>query len=366
MGNRKQSYISLQRITKKFGDQTIIDDVSLDIEQSEFFCLLGGSGAGKTTLLRLLAGFETADKGKIIIDGQDMTLIPPYQRPINMMFQSYALFPHMTVHANIAYGLRQMEMPIQKIAERVDEMLKLVQMSGFKNRKPNQLSGGQAQRIALARALARKPKVLLLDEPLAALDKKLRQSTEYELTLIQESLGTTFIVVTHDQEEAMNMATKIGIMDNGKIVQVGPPREIYEAPCNRFVANFVGSLNLFDATIESRTKNNTIFDCPELGNALHAAHNAIGKKGQKIWFAIRPEKITIEKKTPQQKENFAKGIIDDIGYVGNLSYYFIRLDTGKIIRVSQTNHTKKHEETFDYDDAVYISWTNESGIILDK
>src|SRR5690606_14234997 len=290
-----------------------------DIYRSELFCLLGGSGSGKSTLLRMLAGFETPTSGIIEIDGQDMTDVPPYNRPDNMMFQSYALFPHMSVEQNIAYGLKRDHLPKAEIDARVAELLSLVKLQDYGKRKPHQLSGGQRQRVALARALAKRPKLLLLDEPLGALDKKLREETQFELVRIQETLGVTFIVVTHDQEEAMTLSTRIGVMDAGEIVHVGEPPEIYEHPASRFVADFIGSVNLFEGRVTEDEPDYIRIDAPSLGAEIYVGHGVSCAPNQLVWFAIRPEKMRLTRERPDQPDNAFPGMVADVAYMGGLS-----------------------------------------------
>ena len=357
-------FIKIRNITKVFGDFTAVDDVSLDIYKSELFCLLGGSGSGKSTLLRMLAGFEEPTAGTIEIDGQDMAGVPAYERPTNMMFQSYALFPHMTVEKNVAYGLLRDGMPKNEVNEKVADMLALVQMSELTNRKPNQLSGGQRQRVALARSLIKRPKVLLLDEPLGALDKKLREETQFELINIQESLGITFIMVTHDQEEAMTLACRIGVMNQGKIVQIGEPEEVYEYPSTRFVADFIGSVNMFEGRVIEDDDDFVRIQSDEAGCKIFVAHGVSCSPNQKLWFAIRPEKLEISKKKLKGSANIIKGVVEDIAYLGNLSTYRIRLDSGKIMRLTRTNRTRADEDKITWEDKVYISWDDKAGVVL--
>ena len=290
-------FIRIDKVSKAFGSFKAVETVSLDIAKGEIFALLGGSGCGKTTLLRMLAGFETPTSGRIFIDGQDMTGIPAYERPVNMMFQSYALFPHMTVEANVAYGLKHEKMTAAGRKDRVREMLDLVQLSQFGHRKPHQISGGQRQRVALARALIKQPKLLLLDEPLGALDKKLREETQFELVRIQETLGVTFIVVTHDQDEAMTLATRIGVMSDGEIRQIGEPREIYETPNPRFVADFIGSVNLFEGKVGARVGDLMQVDTPDLGTVTAPPVQGV-TPGQTVWLAMRPERVWMTREVP--------------------------------------------------------------------
>src|SRR5512139_2109196 len=307
-----QPYVRIERVTKKFGDFVAVDDVSLGIYKKEIFCLLGASGCGKTTLLRMLAGFERPTSGRIYIDGVDMTDIPPYERPVNMMFQSYALFPHMTVEQNVAFGLKQDRIPKAELVKRVGDMLELVKLGQFAKRKPHQLSGGQRQRVALARALVKKPKLLLLDEPLAALDKKLREHTQFELINIQETLGVTFVVVTHDQEEAMTLSSRIGLMNHGEIVQVGTPSEIYEYPNSRFVAEFIGSVNTFEGRLIEDLPDRVRIQSDELGGVIYVDHGISAAPGAAVWAAIRPEKIDIQRTPPvDTRENCVRGVVKE-------------------------------------------------------
>jgi len=357
-------FLQIKNVTKKFGAFTSVYDVSLDIYKGEIFCLLGGSGCGKSTLLRMLSGFEAPTSGQIIIDGQDQAGIPPYNRPTNMMFQTYALFPHMTVEKNIAYGLKRDGLPKAEIATRVTDILSLVQMEGFARRKPHQLSGGQRQRVALARSLVKKPKLLLLDEPLGALDKKLREETQFELIKIQESLGVTFVVVTHDQEEAMTLSSRIGVMTAGEIVQVGTPREIYEYPRNRFVADFIGSVNIFEGRIAEDGESHVIVASPEAGLDIYVPHSISGVIGQKVAVAVRPEKVVISKDDLGDLRNRLIGTVDEIAYMGDASVYQIRLDNGKRVRVTQTNLTRSEESTLNYGDRVNLGWDGSAGVVV--
>ncbi len=328
-------FISVKNVTKKFGDFTAVDDLSLNIYTREFFALLGASGCGKSTLLRMLAGFEQPTSGEIILDGQNLAGIPPYRRPVNMMFQSYALFPHMTVETNIAFGLKQDGMPKADIAERVGQMLKLVKLEKFAKRKPHQLSGGQRQRVALARSLAKRPKVLLLDEPLGALDKKLREETQFELMDLQQELGLTFVVVTHDQEEAMTMADRIAVMSHGKVAQVATPAEIYEAPNSRFVADFIGDVNIFDGTAVSAAENGYLSIETGNGFPIRMASPERPAAGAKAAVAIRPEKIRVTRQPPAHAPvNAVEGEIWDVGYLGDMTVFHIRLKDGRVVKAS--------------------------------
>lgn len=357
-------FIRLSNVTKNFGAVTAVDNISLDIYKSELFCLVGGSGCGKSTLLRMLAGFEQPTMGRLEIDGQDMAGIPAHARPTNMMFQSYALFPHMSVEKNIAYGLLREGASKSEAMDRTAEMLNLVQLADFGKRKPNQLSGGQRQRVALARALVKKPKLLLLDEPLGALDKKLREETQFELVKIQESLGVTFIVVTHDQEEAMTLSTRIGVMRDGRIEQVGEPREIYEYPSNRFVADFIGSVNLFEGVVTEDEPDHVTIASDDIGGALYVAHGVACAPNQRLWFAIRPEKLEISHAKPKQKHNLVQGEVEDIAYLGNQSIYLVRLASDKLVRLTRSNRFRAEEKPIDWNDKVWLSWDATAGVVL--
>ncbi len=356
-------FIRIRNITKKFGDFTAVNNVSLDVYRSELFCLLGGSGCGKSTLLRMLAGFETPTSGSIEIDGQDMSRVAPYDRPTNMMFQSYALFPHMSVEKNVAYGLQRDGVPKQECAARVAEMLKLVKLQDFARRKPHQLSGGQKQRVALARSLIKKPKLLLLDEPLGALDRKLREETQFELVKIQESLGVTFIVVTHDQEEAMTLSTRIGVMNAGEIVQVGEPRDVYELPNSRFVADFVGSVNLFAGEVDAGAADKLRIKAPESGGDIIVNPVPGLKARQKIWLAVRPEKIRLAREKPQGLANLRYGMVEEVAYMGDISVYKVKLDNGSTIKVTEPNITYS-DNPIRWGEKVWLSWSSADGVVL--
>ena len=358
-------------VRKTFGDFTAVDGVSLKIYPREFFALLGPSGCGKTTLLRMLAGFETPSSGSILLDGNDISDVPPNKRPVNMMFQSYALFPHLSVADNIAFGLKRSPMPKAEIADRVEEMLQLVQMKQFAHRKPHQLSGGQRQRVALARSLAKKPKLLLLDEPLGALDAKLREATQFELMNIQEKLGTTFIIVTHDQEEAMTVASRIGLMNHGKLAQVATPPVIYENPNSRFVADFIGDVNLIEGKAGepvdggaepafgfTRGADGTPF-IGQLGPESDGL-----KQGDPCWLAVRPAKIAISRTRPEDAANLIRGVVEDIGYYGNVSNYHVRLPDGGIIKAQEANRRRIANRDINWEDEVWLSWTPGAAIIL--
>ena len=359
-----EPYIRIENVTKTFGGFVAVDDVSLTIGRGELFSLLGGSGCGKTTLLRMLAGFETPTAGRILIDGIDVAGIPPYQRPVNMMFQSYALFPHMTVESNVGFGLRQEGISKADTKERVHEMLELVQLERFAGRKPHQLSGGQRQRVALARALVKHPKLLLLDEPLAALDKKLREQTQFELVNIQERVGITFIVVTHDQSEAMTLSSRIAVMNEGRIVQVGAPSEVYEYPNSRFVADFIGSVNLIEGRVLRIEGENAMIEADALGAELLAESEGELAPGAAVAIAVRPEKIAIAKEPPTEGGNAVRGVIDEIAYLGELSVYRVRLPSGTVMRVTAPNRERSARRTLTWEDEVYLSWHPDASVLL--
>ncbi len=358
-------YVEVDRVTKSFGDFKAVDDVSLKIYKGEIFCLLGASGCGKTTLLRMLGGFETPSSGRIFIDGEDMTGVPPYERPVNMMFQSYALFPHMTVEQNVAFGLKQDGVPKAEISDRVATMLELVKLGGLGKRKPHQLSGGQKQRVALARSLVKRPKLLLLDEPLGALDKKLREHTQFELVSLQDKLGVTFIVVTHDQEEAMTLASRIGVMNHGEIVQAGTPSEIYEFPGSKFVADFVGSVNIFEGKLIEDEPEHVRIASDELGATIYVSHGISAPPEAIVWAAIRPEKVFMSTAPPEGGDNVVRGAVQDIAYLGDLSIYLVKLATGKVVRVTQPN-TSRHAEAITWDQQVYLTWDSTSPVVVTR
>jgi putrescine transport system ATP-binding protein len=358
-------YVEIDRVTKSFGDFKAVDDVSLKIYKGEIFCLLGASGCGKTTLLRMLGGFEIPTSGRIFIDGEDMTGVPPYERPVNMMFQSYALFPHMTVEQNVAFGLKQDGVPKKEIADRVATMLELVKLGGLGKRRPHQLSGGQKQRVALARSLVKRPKLLLLDEPLGALDKKLREHTQFELVSLQDKLGVTFIVVTHDQEEAMTLASRIGVMNHGEIVQAGTPSEIYEFPGSKFVADFVGSVNIFEGKLVEDEPEHVRIASEELGGTIFVSHGISAPPEAIVWAAIRPEKVFMSTAPPEGTDNVVRGAVQDIAYLGDLSIYLVKLPTGKVVRVTQPN-TSRHAEAITWDQQVYLSWDSTSPVVVTR
>jgi putrescine transport system ATP-binding protein len=363
------AYVRITNLSKRFGEFVAVDSVSLDIRRGEIFCLLGGSGSGKTTLLRMLAGFELPSAGSIQIDGTDMSAIPPYERPVNMMFQSYALFPHMSVERNVAFGLEQEGLGREQVRRQVGEILDIVKMGGFGARKPHQLSGGQRQRVALARALVKRPKLLLLDEPLAALDKKLREHTQFELINIQQRLGVTFIVVTHDQEEAMTLGTRLGVMNHGKIAQVGSPSDIYESPATRFVADFIGSVNMFEGQVSNDGGECVRIECGELGCTVRAERSLSCARGATVWTAIRPEKINISRQPggmqqPGSGENLVRGTVREIAYMGDMSIYLVQIDSGKMMRVTLPNITRGAERPIAREESVWLSWHGSSPVVL--
>ncbi|MEJ6782103.1 ABC transporter ATP-binding protein [Aminobacter sp. Piv2-1] len=358
-------YIQFKNVTKRFGDFTAVNNLSLSIYEREFFALLGASGCGKSTLLRMLAGFEQLTEGQILLDGQDLRGIPPHKRPVNMMFQSYALFPHMTVEQNIAFGLKQDGMPKPEIEKRVGEMLKLVKLGQFAKRKPHQLSGGQRQRVALARAVAKRPKVLLLDEPLGALDKKLREETQFELMDLQQTLGLTFVIVTHDQEEAMTMADRIAILDKGEVMQVATPAEVYEAPTSRFVADFVGNINMFDGKVTDRNGGGATI-AGTGGVTIKAANAGETPVGSEIAFAIRPEKIKVSSRKPEGGDNVLEGEIYDIAYLGDMTIFHVKLGNGQVVKASSMNATRATEDPLSWDDRAWISFRPDAGVLLTR
>ncbi len=361
-----QPYVRLEKLTKKFGDYVAVDDVSLNIYRNEIFCLLGGSGSGKTTLLRMMAGLERPTEGRIWIVGVDVTATPPYDRPVNMMFQSYALFPHMSVQKNVAFGLRQDKAADSEVEQRVAEILKLVRMEPYAKRMPHQLSGGQRQRVALARALVKRPKLLLLDEPLAALDKKLREHTQFELLNIQETLGVTFVVVTHDQEEAMTLASRIGVMNYGGIVQIGTPSDIYEYPNSKFVADFIGSVNLFEGRLVEDEPDYVRVASEELGGTFHVGHGVSAAPDATVWVALRPEKILLGRERPEgDGDNRVEGVVAEVAYRGDQSIYLVKLANGRQMRVTQPNTLRTGTgDRIRWDDRVWLSWDSSSPVVV--
>jgi putrescine transport system ATP-binding protein len=359
-----EHYFKIEHLRKEYDGVVAVDDVDFSIRKGEIFALLGGSGCGKSTLLRCMAGFERPTKGRVLLDGEDITPLPPYERPVNMMFQSYALFPHMTVGQNIAFGLKQDGMVKDQVEARVVDMLKLVQMEKYAKRKPHQLSGGQQQRVALARSLAKNPKLLLLDEPMGALDKKLRSRMQLELVNIIERLGVTCVMVTHDQEEAMTMAHRIAVMDTGWIRQIGTPDEIYEQPNCRFTAEFIGSVNLLDGKIKDDHPDYVTIESPMLEHVMYVGHGITGFEGQEVSLAIRPEKIAVDKNEPAQAHNKARGTIEDIAYFGSHSVYHVRLQSGAKLMANFANTQRWASERFTWNDEVWLSWADNDGVVL--
>jgi len=363
------AYLQIDDVVKDFGGGAVaVNHVSVDIARGEIFALLGPSGCGKTTLLRMLAGFEAPSSGRIVLNGQDLSRMPPYQRPINMMFQSYALFPHLTVWDNIAFGLRRDGLAKDKVAEKVEAMLKLVQLGKFGKRKPHQLSGGQQQRVALARSLAKQPQLLLLDEPLGALDKKLREETQIELVNIIDQVGVTCVMVTHDQEEAMTMATRIAVMSEGRIMQVGAPREIYETPATRYVADFIGNVNLMDGSLTADFPDHVLISCTDCTH--YVGHGITGVEGMSVSVAMRPEKLRLTRERPHDSpqwsagHNQVRGTVKDMSYFGSFTVYHLQLPSGQVLRVSESNTERHREDQLTWNDAAWASWSPSAQVVL--
>ena len=364
-----EAFLRIRNLVKEFDGHRAVDDVSIDIGRGEVFALLGSSGCGKTTLLRMLAGFETPSAGSITLAGRDLAGLPPYARPMNMMFQSYALFPHLSVFDNIAFGLRRDGLPKGEVAARVEAMLKLVQLGAFARRKPHQLSGGQQQRVALARSLAKKPQLLLLDEPLGALDKKLREETQIELANIVHDVGVTCVMVTHDQEEAMTMASRIAVMSDGRFLQVGRPADVYEAPTSRFVADFIGNVNLMDGTVREAGAGAGLIDCGDVLHRLAAAPQAAC--GAPVTVALRPEKIRIARRSgdagpagDSAPANVAHGVVRDMAYFGSYTVYHLLLASGRTLKISQSNTEREPGHSLTWDDAATATWADTAQIVL--
>jgi putrescine transport system ATP-binding protein len=365
----ERAFLQIRGIVKEFSGHRAVDNVSIDIAKGEIFALLGSSGCGKTTLLRMLAGFETPTAGSITLDGQDLAGLPPYERPLNMMFQSYALFPHLSVRDNIAFGLRRDKLPADEVAQRVDAMLRLVQLEKFGARKPHQLSGGQQQRVALARSLAKKPQLLLLDEPLGALDKKLREETQIELVNIIEEVGVTCVMVTHDQEEAMTMASRIAVMSEGRFLQVGTPGDIYETPSNRFIADFIGNVNLMDGTVTEDEPDHVIVQCADCTH--YVGHGITGTQGMSVSVAVRPEKIRISRDEPQANEgdadpafNCVQGTVKDMAYFGSFTVYHLLLASGATLKISASNTERHRDGALTWGEAAWASWSPTAQVVL--
>ena len=364
---KKQPIVRFENVTKRFGDFVAVDNVTLDIFEREFFALLGPSGCGKSTLLRMLAGFEKPTEGRILVGGKDITELAPYERmDVNMMFQSYALFPHMTVEKNIGFGLRQEGMPKDQIEQRVKEAMGLVELQKFAHRKPHQLSGGQQQRVALARAIAKKPRIMLLDEPLGALDKRLRQTAQFELMRIQETTGTTFIIVTHDQEEAMTVASRIGVMNHGVLVQIATPGDIYETPNSQYVAQFLGDVNVFEGKVAALGAGTAEIEWTGGGRFKALAPEGLAI-GQQVWLGLRPEKMRIGLHKPEGSNNVVSGTVDDVGYLGSTSQYHTKVDgTGQRVTVLRANAAQSAEGSIKWEDKVWIDWPVEAGVVLTR
>ncbi|WP_098556369.1 MULTISPECIES: ABC transporter ATP-binding protein [Burkholderia] len=362
--SRAENFVQIVDVVKKFGETEVVRNVNLTVRQGELFALLGSSGSGKSTLLRMLAGLETVTSGKILIDGEDLAQMPPYKRPVNMMFQSYALFPHMSVESNVAFGLKQEGTPKAELKARVAAALDLVQMGKYAKRKPHQLSGGQQQRVALARSLVKRPKVLLLDEPMSALDKQIRQRTQIELVNILKKVGVTCIMVTHDQEEAMTMANRLAVMSEGQIVQIGSPNDVYEYPNSRFSAEFIGSTNLFDGVTVEDEPDYVYIESPELPSRLYVSHGITGPLGMPVSVSVRPERIALTRKPPEGAFNWAHGKISNIAYMGGYSLYHVLLDAGKTVIANVSSLAITELETPALGDEIYVRWSATAGVVL--
>ncbi|MDR6391951.1 ABC transporter ATP-binding protein [Paraburkholderia phenoliruptrix] len=358
------NFVQVVDVVKKFGETVAVKGVNLSVKKGELFALLGSSGCGKSTLLRMLAGLETVTSGKILIDGEDLAQLPPYRRPVNMMFQSYALFPHMTVESNVAFGLKQEGVPKAELKERVQTALELVQMGRFAKRKPHQLSGGQQQRVALARSLVKRPKLLLLDEPMSALDKQIRQRTQIELVNILDKVGVTCIMVTHDQEEAMTMASRLAVMSEGEIVQLGTPHEVYEYPNSRFSAEFIGSTNLFEGHTVEDEPDHVFIETSDLTCRLYVSHGITGPLGMPVTISVRPERIALTRKPPEGAFNWGKGVVSNIAYMGGYSLYHVKLDGGKTVIANVTSLALTEIDPPTWGDEVYVRWSASAGVVL--
>ena len=357
-------FVQIVDVVKKFGETVAVKNVGLSVGKGELFALLGSSGCGKSTLLRMLAGLESVTSGKILVDGEDLALMPPFKRPINMMFQSYALFPHMTVESNVAFGLKQEGVPKAELKARVQDTLDLVQMGRFAKRKPHQLSGGQQQRVALARSLVKRPKLLLLDEPMSALDKQIRQRTQIELVNILDRVGVTCIMVTHDQEEAMTMADRLAVMSEGEIVQLGTPHEVYEYPNSRFSAEFIGSTNLFDGNVVEDEPDHVFVETTELPCRLYVNHGITGPLGMPVTISVRPERIALTRKPPEGAYNWGRGIVSNIAYMGGYSLYHVKLDSGKTVVANVSSLALTEIDSPTWGDEIYVRWSASAGVVL--
>ncbi len=357
-----EGYLVTEKLVKRFDDTLAVDEVSLSIGKGEIFALLGSSGCGKSTLLRMLAGFERPTSGRILLGGQDVVDMPPYVRPVNMMFQSYALFPHLSIWDNVAFGLKREGLPKAEIQKRTDEMLNLVQLGAYAKRKPHQLSGGQQQRVALARSLAKRPKLLLLDEPLGALDKKLREQTQFELVNIIEQVGVTCVMVTHDQEEAMIMASRIAIMSEGSFLQVGAPADIYETPATKFVADFIGNVNLMPGTVEVDEVDHVVIGSPDCKH--YVGHGITGTEGMAVTVALRPEKIHVSRHPPPDQFNTAQGTIKELSYFGSFTVYHVELASGQRLKISQANTSRHKDDELTWGDSVWAHWSRSAHVVL--
>jgi putrescine transport system ATP-binding protein len=363
-GDAAENFVQIVDVVNKFGETFAVKQVNLSVKKGELFALLGSSGCGKSTLLRMLAGLETVTSGKILIDGEDLAQMPPYRRPVNMMFQSYALFPHMTVEANVAFGLKQEGVPKAELKERVQAVLDLVQMGRFAKRKPHQLSGGQQQRVALARSLIKRPKLLLLDEPMSALDKQIRQRTQIELVNILDKVGVTCMMVTHDQEEAMTMAARLAVMSEGEIIQLGTPHEVYEYPNSRFSAEFIGSTNLFDGNVVEDEPDHIFVETADLPVRMYVSHGITGPLGMPVTVSVRPERIALTRKPPEGVYNWGKGVVTNIAYMGGYSLYHVKLDGGKTVVANVTSLALSEIDPPTWGDEVYVRWSASAGVVL--
>ncbi|MDR5813278.1 polyamine ABC transporter ATP-binding protein [Caballeronia sp. LZ033] len=358
------NFVQVVDVVKKFGETTAVRGVNLSVKKGELFALLGSSGCGKSTLLRMLAGLESVTEGQILIDGEDLAQMPPYRRPVNMMFQSYALFPHMSVESNVAYGLKQEGVRGAELKDRVDTALRLVQMAPYAKRKPHQLSGGQQQRVALARSLVKRPKLLLLDEPMSALDKQIRQRTQIELVNILDQVGVTCIMVTHDQEEAMTMANRLAVMSEGQIVQLGTPHEVYEFPNSRFSAQFIGSTNLFDGNVVEDEPDHVFVESTDLPVRLYVNHGITGPLGMPVTISVRPERIALTRKPPEGAYNWGRGKVSNIAYMGGYTLYHVTLDSGKVVVANLSSLAIGEIDSPTFDDEVYVRWSASAGVVL--